>query len=242
MENKSVNYLEICKVRCLSGNQELDLQECVKSGATSHNAGPGQLVHLLLSLEHDAAVSSDIQQAERRKLLQASRDASAPEQKPGRDRRNTSQEKSIDVVVEWNTKAGQHGEVYSLRVPYENPLSSASPCPVALHLLAQECAVLSPDLIVPVTLNVRNTSHTTAISFFFVADSTQEILWLGCERSEVIHLAPQASSSSVLHAYFCSCGVFNLNKFRIHLINSSSGQQPSAFTLPVERLIHIKSE
>merc|ERR1712139_171953 len=141
----------------------------------------------------------------------------------------------IDIVVEWGTSSGQRGEVYSLRVPYESPLSATSPCPLALHLLAQESAVLSPDLIVPVTLCVRNTSNTSNVSFFFVVDNSQDIVWLGCERSEVIQLSPQASHTSTLHAYFCTSGVFNLNRFRLHVVssgNKQADQSPTAFALP----------
>merc|ERR1712176_385314 len=137
------------------------------------------------------------------------------------------------------------GEVYALQVPCERP--GASPCPLDMHLLAPKSALLEPGLIVAVTLRVRNASATGVVSFYFVADAAPEFAWLGCERSEVIQLPPLGSHSVTLQAYFTSCGVFNLNRFRLFVVGMphtagavpASEQAPLAFAFPFGRLIHI---
>jgi len=249
MENKSVDTIEVCRVRCAVGNQQSILEECVQTGASRHQAGPGQLVHLLFAFQRGGNLSSEAHldvTTERRQLLQASRSASV-ETLTERGKK-TSAEDHVDLIVEWSTLQGQKGEVYLLQVPYDTPTGSASQsqCPLALHLLAPESATLSPDLLVPVTLCVRNASNAGAVSFFFVAEASQDFVWLGCERSEVIQLDSQATHRATLHAHFPAAGIFNLNKFRVHVVRSASPsgrsteQAPLTLALPVDKLIHIK--
>jgi hypothetical protein len=243
MENKSVSSLDICRVRCISGNQELALQESVESNGAKHQVGPGQLVHLVFTIPRGELAEGDLGMERSREMmmLRASREASAPEEKPGRHKKEIIED-LVDLVVEWSSGSGR-GEVYSLRVPYESPPSTASPCPLALHLLAAESAVFKPDLVVPVTLCMRNLSSRSNVSFYFEVQATQDVIWLGCEKSEVIKLAPQASHTAELQALFCCPGVFNLNRFRLHVVSSGAGQgteTPTPYLKPVERLIHIK--
>ncbi|CAE8632587.1 unnamed protein product, partial [Polarella glacialis] len=102
-------------------------------------------------------------------------------------------------------------------------------------------------LMVPVTVRIRNASFAGPVTFYFVADSTTDLSWLGCERSETISLPPQASHSTTLHAYFKAAGVFNLNRIRLFVVGMppSAGSVPAcetaplAFAFPVERLIHV---
>lgn len=251
MENKSVDTIEVCRVRCSREEQESALEECVQTGSSRHQAGPGQLVHLLFAYQRGGSQSSEAQltaSRERKQLLQASR---ANSNEALRDRgKKTSSDEHLDLIVEWGTRQGAKGEIYLLNVPYGTPTQpggtsqAQSHCPLALHLLAPDTATLSPDLLVPVTLCVRNASNAN-VSFFYLADASQEFVWLGCERSEVIQLPPQATHRATLHAHFPTAGIFNLNKFRLHVVRSSSSssksaeQAPLAFTLPVDKLIHI---
>jgi hypothetical protein len=253
MENKSVNSLEIRRVYCIVGEKELPFEETVKHASKQHQVGPNQLMNLLFAIERGAlAVEKPTLSRERMVLLKESRDANPDTSKPGaaasqrwEKKDDTLPEDRVDVVVEWATGGGSIGDVYSLRVPFENPPSTAQPCPLALHLLAPESATFAPDLLVPVTLCVRNISNKADTSFYFEAMSTPDIVWLGCEKSEVIRLAPQASHTAQLHAFFCSPGVFDLNHFRLHVVSSaatSTEKSTTAYTLRVERLIHIKAD
>ncbi|CAJ1351468.1 unnamed protein product [Effrenium voratum] len=147
-------------------------------------------------------------------------------------------------LLEWN-----HQEACALQVPLERLLDQrasgpeAPPCPLDLHLLAPEVAE-APDTMVPVTVRIRNASLAGAVSFYFVAESTADIAWVGCERSEVIRLPPNTSHTATVHAYFTQPGVYNLNRFRLYVVGMPSGsvpaseQAPLAFAVPFERLLH----
>lgn len=264
LENKASETLEVRRVRCISGNQELPLAEFVPT-STNHRAGPGQLVQLMFALNREGCAIPTSREAlpgeaqlslSSIRLLQASRAAAAPEVSviagsAGREGRAGAAQAQVpslvDLIVEW---CAEHhtGEVYALGVPCERP--GVPPCPLDMHLLASESATLSPGLTVPVTLRVRNSSAAGAVSFYFVADAVPEFVWLGCERSEVIKLPPFASHQATLHAYFTSPGVFNLNRFRLFVVAMPPGagavpaseQAPLAFQFPFERLIHVRGE
>jgi len=140
------------------------------------------------------------------------------------------------------------GEVYALRVPLERPW--AAPCPLEMHLLVPDGAALTTGRTLQVVLTVRNVLSSGPVTFYFTADTTPDFLWLGCEKSEVIKLAPSASYSSTLQVYFPSPGVFNLNRLRLFVVGMPFGagavpaseQAPLAFALPFERLVHVRSE
>jgi len=238
---------------------------------SSHQVGAGQVLQLMFAHCRDlvSAANSNLPAVEnwsegsavataaKQQLLRTSRTVHTTAASPaagGSTRRSreaastaTVGPEYVDLVIEWNA-ADRAGEVYALQVPCERP--GAPPCPLDMHLLAPETAVLTPGLTVSVTLRVRNASAAGDVSFYFVADAVQEFVWLGCERSEVIRLSPQASHSATLQAYFGTPGVFNLNRFRIFVVGMPLGagpvpaseQAPLAFAFPFERLIHIRVE
>eukprot|EP00913_Durusdinium_trenchii_P027705 g25979.t1 len=123
-------------------------------------------------------------------------------------------------------RAAEALQACALQVPLERP--EAPPCPLDLHLLAPEVAEMEADLMVPVTVRIRNASLAGSVSFYFVAESTADIAWIGCERSEIISLPPNTSHSATLHAYFAQPGVYNLNRFRLFVVGMPSGSVPAS--------------
>ena len=105
---------------------------------------------------------------------------------------------------------------------------------------------MAKDLTVPVTVRIRNASLAGPVAFYFVAESTQDIAWLGCERSETITLKAGGSHCATLHAYVAQPGVYNLNRFRLFVVSMPSAavpaseQAPLAFAVPFERLLHVE--
>eukprot|EP00930_Biecheleria_cincta_P070293 TRINITY_DN57935_c0_g1_i1.p1 TRINITY_DN57935_c0_g1~~TRINITY_DN57935_c0_g1_i1.p1 ORF type:complete len:1242 (+),score=225.80 TRINITY_DN57935_c0_g1_i1:58-3783(+) len=254
MENRSTAPIEVSQLCCVTGSEEQVLQEYASNGAGSM-VEPGQQAQLLLSLKRPTIASeSSALKTARARLLRASH-ASLPTKqlqgfagssgsRSGRHGSSGSVAPTADLLAEWRL-GKRSGEAFALRVALDR-LESA-PCPLDLHLLAAESASLEPRLLVPVTLRIRNASSLGPVSFYFVADSTAEVAWLGCERSEVIELSPQACHTATLHAYLKSPGVFNLNRFRLFVVGMpasagsvpASEQAPLAFAFPFERLIHV---
>ncbi|CAE8612110.1 unnamed protein product, partial [Polarella glacialis] len=185
-----------------------------------------QLLYALQAV-HVKASQNAVQPATARwRLLQAARQAAQAAQSASSASsssharfaaRDSVQQRSatVDLAVEWRL-GGRTGEVFALQVPCERP--EAAPCPLDLHILAPEHAELVSPLMVPVTVRIRNASFAGPVTFYFVADSTTDLSWLGCERSETISLPPQASHSATLHAYFTAAGVFNLNRIRLFVV------------------------
>eukprot|EP00933_Yihiella_yeosuensis_P035968 TRINITY_DN29664_c0_g1_i1.p1 TRINITY_DN29664_c0_g1~~TRINITY_DN29664_c0_g1_i1.p1 ORF type:complete len:585 (+),score=85.31 TRINITY_DN29664_c0_g1_i1:154-1908(+) len=252
LENRSSDALEVSQLRCVAGEKELLLTELVSS--TDRCIGAGQLAQLLFALQRTGEVAKEpsASASTRLRLLEASRSllvASTPSPasrgrgKHGGDDAATSS--TVDLIANWQL-GERRGEVFALQVPCERPESA--PCPLDLHLLAPEEAVLVPPLMVPVTLRIRNASATGPVTFYFVADSSNEVAWLGCERSAHVTLPPQAYHTATLNAYFVTPGVFNLNRFRLFVVAMPPGvgsvpaseQAPLAFAFPFERLIHVR--
>eukprot|EP00931_Biecheleriopsis_adriatica_P053040 TRINITY_DN30978_c0_g1_i1.p1 TRINITY_DN30978_c0_g1~~TRINITY_DN30978_c0_g1_i1.p1 ORF type:complete len:1250 (-),score=256.79 TRINITY_DN30978_c0_g1_i1:160-3909(-) len=256
LENRAAESLELKAMHCFMGSEELELQECGSQEA-GKRVEQGQMAQFLFALQRPAAaVGPAAAVPVRQQLLAASRtvlEAAAPQtsgSSSSRSGRHASRATSVvaatmDLVAEWQT-GERSGEAFALRVPLERP--EAAPCPLDLQLLAPESAVFASPLMVPVALSIRNASSDGPVSFYYVAEPAPEVTWLGCERSEIISLPPQAVHSSTLQAYFAATGVFNLNRFRVFVVSTPPGasvvhpaseQAPLAFTFPFECLIHV---
>eukprot|EP00439_Symbiodinium_sp_Y106_P020120 s7303_g2.t1 len=199
----------------------------------------GPEAQLLYSLRWPAEAAQVPQEA-RWRLLHACRQAAAVSSKS----KSKTYRKPIatDLVAQWRQEA-KIGEVFCLQVPLERP--EAPPCPLDLHLLAPAAAEVSQ--LVPVTVKIRNASLAGPVSFYFVAESTADLAWVGCERSEIIRLPANEYHSETIQAYFSQPGVYNLNRFRLFVVGMPSStvpaseQAPMAFAVPFERLLHVQA-
>merc|ERR1711957_327448 len=144
------------------------------------------------------------------------------------------------------------GVATAAAVPGMSPGAAALPCPLEMRLLAPPQAVFMDDSVptdVTVSLTVQNIAQPPGhVVFYFTVDSSEDLLWLGCERSEIIRLAPSASHEVTLRACFVAPGVFDLNRFQFFVVAApsrpgcgviASEQNPVAFTLPLQRLICV---
>jgi len=259
-ENKSSVALEVKNVRCLSGDKELNLKECGNgSGAAARRADPAQMMQLVFLYDRgeittahgeSSSVNGNSSAVKQWQLLQASRSTASTSNSSSMQLGSTQSAESVDVIVQWQSAVASDtacsGEVYLLRIPCER--SSSTPCPLAAQIHAPEHAVLAPDVEVPVTVVVQNPPAAGDVSFYIVADTPPDFLWLGRERSEVIHLSGGCSHKLVVHAYFYAPGVYALNRFRLFVVALTSGtvpvteQAPLAFGFPHEKYIHIREE
>jgi len=276
LESRALAHsLEIADVRCVGvssagakdggGGESLALQACAPEGSSRLRLPSGSSGQLLFALSGKLATAADgsaVDAFARRRLLRACRAADsslAPRQARSTGGAPTPAAPSapsgdfrlpnfVDVIVSWSADGGRFGEIYALQVPCERS-PAASPCPLDMHLLAPETATLEPGMTVPVTLRIRNASIVGPVSFYFVADPAPELIWLGCERSEVIRLPPLSTHVAELRAFVASPGVFNLNRFRFFVVSLPPGagavpaseEAPLAFAFPVERLLHAKA-
>jgi len=275
-EKLEVQSIKCCASASSSSSEaslrQLPLQELVSS-ASSHHAGPGKLVQLTFSMAREclsslrqpevidvdavaagqqvpvsgAAAGGRLLHASQRAAAAAAGSAEGGAISGGRREARCHMDNRINLIVSWcGSDSKCKGEVYVFGVPCERP--GAAPCPLDMHLLAAKCADFVPGLTVPVTLQVKNTTTAGPVSFYYVTDAMQEIVWLGCERSHVIVLPPLASHTATVHAHFTSVGVFNINRFRLFVVAMPPGagavpaseQAPLAFQFPFERLIHIR--
>ncbi|OLP93125.1 Trafficking protein particle complex subunit 8 [Symbiodinium microadriaticum] len=243
---------------CDTGLVPLDLQAFTTGEPLIE---PGDSVQLLYALCWPAE-GAQVQQEARWRLLHACRQAAAVSYKS----KSKTHRKPIatDLAVQWRQGA-TIGEAFSLQVPLERP--EAPPCPLDLHLLAPAAAEVSQ--LVPVTVKIRNASLAGPVSFYFVAESTADLAWVGCERSEIIRLPANEYHSETIQAYFSQPGVYNLNRFRLFVVGMclalgrcffdclqwnfdgrdcrpsstvpASEQAPMAFAVPFERLLHVQA-
>jgi len=260
MENRAFDDIAVNRVRCFTRSQELILTECVPCGSPYTCLKPGHQFHTIFSLQTGTATemlsseedpvansgSSFSAVGTRNIFLEASRVACGV---PGAE---LLAQHSFDLVVEWHTigeERGRNGEIFILKVMQDRP--NSLPCPLTMHILAPSSVVLQENLVIPVSVCVRNTSNVGAVSFQLVADAAHDFIWLGSERSEVLNLPPLASCMATFQAYFPLCGVFNLNRFRFFVV----GMEPGAGTVPVteqspltfgisdfEKFIHVKRD
>ncbi|CAK9116010.1 unnamed protein product [Durusdinium trenchii] len=247
LENRAAEALQVQRVLCYSGSSgssQLPFQASSQGGEIVIQ--PGQNAQLLYTLQWPCE-QIPAAQSTRSRLLQANRAAhlalsAASKRSSRREKEPLQMAPPVDLVVQWR-QGDRAGEACALQVPLERP--EAPPCPLDLHLLAPEVAEMEADLMVPVTVRIRNASLAGSVSFYFVAESTADIAWIGCERSEIISLPPNTSHSATLHAYFAQPGVYNLNRFRLFVVGMPSGsvpaseQAPLAFAVPFERLLHV---
>lgn len=239
LENKAAVPLQVQQVQCFSGTSQLQFHACGFQGREIV-VEPGQMAQMLYSLR--PGDERPAEQSARLRLLQANRKKSRSSSL-GREKEPCPE--TVDLVAQWQQgdRADRTGEAFALQVPLERP--EAPPCPLDLHLLAPEVAEMAPDLLVPVTVRIRNASMAGSVSFYFVAESSADIAWIGCERSEIISLPPNTSHTAIIYAYFVQPGVYNLNRFRLFVVGMPSGsvpaseQAPLAFAVPFERLLHV---
>lgn len=203
----------------------------------------GRQAQLLLSLQRDSFVPASLEPSRRRLRAAGFREAAEPKAAEGRSTASSSTTQpavaeKVDLVVSWRSvlDAQRWGEVCIWQVPCDRP--GPLPSPLDLHLLAPATATLAHDtssLMLPVTLQVRNTSALGPVTFYFVADSTPDFTWLCCEHSAAISLPRLGTHVSTLHVYFTSPGVFNLNRIRLFV----TSMPPAATAVPAsEQRLH----
>eukprot|EP00929_Paragymnodinium_shiwhaense_P017863 TRINITY_DN12768_c0_g1_i2.p1 TRINITY_DN12768_c0_g1~~TRINITY_DN12768_c0_g1_i2.p1 ORF type:complete len:1272 (-),score=208.97 TRINITY_DN12768_c0_g1_i2:409-4224(-) len=257
-ENRAAQALTISSIRLSAPGRAtaLTLQHCSKDEKSSgYQLESGQVVSMTLSVPTSnesvkvpttpflsASRQAREKHAEGLFALSASAESKLANKKGG--------DQASDLLVEWvkhnsdGSVAGT-GEVYIFDVPKER---SGAPCPLEMRLHAPESSTPC-EPYVPVSLHVQNTADVGEVSFYVVADSSQDFMWLGCERSAIVKLAPGASYSNTLYACFPIEGIFNLNRLRFHVVGlprelggmPASEHAPLAFSFSFERLIHIKS-
>ncbi|CAE7483923.1 TRAPPC8 [Symbiodinium pilosum] len=239
VENRLATPVQVVGISgfCDLAPAPLDLQAFT---AGEQLVAPGDSVQLLYALCWPAESVHVATRPARWRLLQACRQAAAcsskSKSKPCRKSTTT------DLAIQWRSE-GRVGEAFCLQVPLERP--EAPPCPLDLHLLAPDTAEVAQ--LVPVTVKIRNASLAGPVSFYFMAESTTDLAWVGCERSEIIRLPANEYHSEIIQAYFSQPGIYNLNRFRLYVVGMPSStvpaseQAPMAFAVPFERLLHVQA-
>jgi len=266
-ENKAQIPLEVLGVTGVMDDKELELKDCAAGSVPiARQAEPGQTLQLVFAYERgvgrpiEDSSRGNTLTASKLQLLQASRAAAhivtdTPSSCPSygdRTVHNPNKER-LDLMVQWKSAssasgptASHEGEVCVLRIPCERP--SNTPCPLVAQVLAPQSAFLSPDAEVPVTVVVQNPPNSGDVSFYIVADTPPDFLWLGRERSEVVHLSAGRSHTMAVHAYFYAPGIYSLNRFRMVIVGMTSGsvpvteQAPLGFGFPHDQFIEIHAQ